>query len=173
VLTTLESLRAARADLARLLESDETTKLEFKSSLRTPVGARLDNRPARELKRLLEGEVIGTIAAFLNTEGGTLLIGVTDDRAVIGIEVDYPNTKGTRDGWRRTFDDLLSAHLGTEVLADINLELEPWNERTVAIVRCAQREGGTWLGDELFVRRTASTAKLSPRHAVAWCERWK
>ena len=32
--------------------------------------------------------VLKTIAAFLNTEGGDLLIGVADDRSVVGIGPD-------------------------------------------------------------------------------------
>ena len=63
--------------------------------------------------------------------------------------------------------------LGAQATNRISLELEPFDGRTVAIVRCQPREEPTWLGGELFVRRTASTARLSPQETVAWIhERW-
>ena len=73
-----------------------------------------DKRTAGELGRALEREVIETLAAFLNTDGGTLIIGVTDDRKIVGIEVDFPRVKGSRDGWCLTFDHLVTDHLGAE-----------------------------------------------------------
>jgi predicted HTH transcriptional regulator len=112
-------------------------------------------------------------AAFLNTDGGTLIIGVTDDRKIVGIEVDYPRVKGARDGWRLTFDHLVTHELGAEVMNCIDLRLEPWHDRTIAVIRCSPREEPTWIGEELYVRYTASTEKLSTRHAVAWWrQRW-
>ena len=191
VVGRLESLRAAHAEIERLLISDETAALEFKSSLRTPVGPRHRedsprhqvDRPGRKqdgpgrkqdsaqpgrIEHALEHEVLKTIAAFLNTDGGTLVIGVADDHSTVGIEVDYPRLNGSSDGWRLRFDYLVSHHLGTEVLNSIDLRLEPWSNRTIAIVRCSKREEPTWLDDEFFVRRTASTLKLSSRDVLAW-----
>jgi serine/threonine protein kinase len=175
VVEDLQDVCAARADIQRLLASDESATLEFKSSLRVPVGPQkpTDTRSPKEIERVLEREVLDVLAAFLNTDGGRLIVGVTDDRTVIGIEVDYPRTKGSRDGWRLTFDDLVSRNLGTEVMSCIRLRLEPWESRTIAVVECARRGQPTWVEDELFVRRMASTVKLSTPQAVAWCrEHW-
>lgn len=172
VVQQLDGHRADRSEIERLLSSDETTRLELKSSLRTPIEP-LPNEEKGQLSKvvhLLERGVLKTIAAFLNTDGGTLIIGITDDHAVIGIEVDYPSLKRqSSDGWRCAFDDLVSAHLGTEVTNYVKLQLEPWHGCTIAIVRCSKREEPTLVDDdELFVRRTASTVKLSAREALAW-----
>jgi hypothetical protein len=175
VIERLEGIRTVRADVERLLKSDESARLEFKASLRVPIDPPrpTDKRNAGELERVLEREVIETLAAFLNTDGGTLIIGVTDDRKIVGIEVDYPRVKGTRDGWRLTFDHLVTHELGAEVMNCIDLQLEPWHDRTIAVIRCLPREEPTWIGEELYVRYTASTQKLSTRHAVAWWrQRW-
>ena len=175
VIDSLKGISTAHADIERLLASDESARLEFKASLRVPIDPPKpgDKRPAGELERALEREVIDTLAALLNTDGGTLIIGVTDDRKIVGIEVDYPRVKGTRDGWRQTFDHLVTHQLGAEVMKCIDLQLEPWHDRTIAVIRCSPREEPTWVGDELYVRCTASTEKLSTRHAVAWWrQRW-
>ncbi|MGP7996103.1 MAG: protein kinase domain-containing protein [Streptosporangiaceae bacterium] len=176
VLDRLDGIRAAQADVERLLASDESARLEFKATLRVPVDPPKpgDTRGRGELERALEREVTETLAAFLNTEGGTLIIGVKDDRTVVGIEADYPRVKPqSSDGWRQTFDNLATHELGPEVMDCIELQLEPWRDRTIAMIRCSPREEPTWVGDELYVRYTASTHKLSTRHAVAWWrQRW-
>jgi serine/threonine protein kinase len=172
VVAQLDGLRAARAEIERLLASDEATTLEFKSSLRTPTGPLAKDREFQQdqLRHAIEHQVLKTIAAFLNTDGGTLVIGVTDDHTLVGIEVDYPTTKRSADGWRCVFDSLVSKHLGTEVMNFIDLRLVPWHGKTIAIVRCTRREEPTLVDDEeYFVRRTASTVKLSTREVLAWC----
>jgi predicted HTH transcriptional regulator len=118
----------------------------------------------------LEYGVLKTIAAFLNTDGGKLVIGATDDSTVNGIEIDYPTLeRQSADGWRCAFDDLLSSHLGTQVMNFVDLWLEPWHGKTIAVVSCARREEPTLVDDrDFFVRRTASTVKLSMRDALVW-----
>jgi serine/threonine protein kinase len=171
VIRRLDAIRATRAEVEHLLTSDETATLEFKSSLRTPIRTLTKEEKSHisSLQRDLEHAVLKTITAFLNSYGGTLIIGVADDHSVIGIEVDYPTTKGSSDGWRLRFDKLVSEHLDKGALNFIDLRLEPWRGRTIAIVKCSKREEPTLIGDdELFVRRTASSAKLSMREALAW-----
>jgi serine/threonine protein kinase len=171
VIRRLDAIRATRAEVEHLLTSDETATLEFKSSLRTPIRTLTKEEKSHisSLQRDLEHGVLKTVAAFLNSYGGTLIIGVADDHSVIGIEVDYPTTKGSSDGWRLRFDKLVSEHLDKGALNFIDLRLEPWRGRTIAIVKCSKREEPTLIGDdELFVRRTASSAKLSMREALAW-----
>ena len=46
-----------------------------------------------KINRSLEEIVLKTIAGFLNGDGGTLLIGVTDDKQIIGLENDYKTLK--------------------------------------------------------------------------------
>jgi serine/threonine protein kinase len=172
VIERLEGIQAARAEIERLLTSDETTTLEFKSALCTPKKTSTpgENRQLNKPSRHFEREVFKTIAAFLNTDGGTLIIGMRDDHTTIGIEVDYTTAcKPSSDGWRLTFDNLVSSQLGTAAMSYIDLRLEPWQGRTIAIVRCSKREEPTLVDDdEFFVRRTASTVKLSTREALAW-----
>ena len=175
VLEQLQGIRTARADIEQLLASDESARLEFKASLREPVDRNPgDKRPVGELRRAIEREVIETLAAFLNTDGGTLIIGVKDDRTITGVEVDYPWVKPrSRDGWCLTFDHLVTHQLGAEVMNCIDLQLEPWHDHTLAVIRCEPRQEPTWVADELYARCTASTEKLSTRHAIAWCrQRW-
>ena len=65
-----------------LLKLQESKTLEFKSSLRWNLAE------DRQDDRHVTHAILETIAAFLNTEGGDLLIGVADDRTVLGIDHD-------------------------------------------------------------------------------------
>jgi type I restriction enzyme R subunit len=60
--------------------------VEFKST------ARWDVREERR-NPAIEDAIVKTVAAFLNTEGGTLLIGVGPDGSIVGLEPDYPHVK--------------------------------------------------------------------------------
>jgi predicted HTH transcriptional regulator len=65
-----------------LIKRGESKSLEFKSTLRWSLK---ENR--RDDKGVTHA-ALKTIAAFLNTEGGDLLIGVADDGSIVGIERD-------------------------------------------------------------------------------------
>jgi type I restriction enzyme, R subunit len=61
-----------------LLASDETYEVEFKST------ARWNLRDTCKDQRM-EDAVVKTVAGFLNTDGGTLFIGVDDQGRLIGL----------------------------------------------------------------------------------------
>ena len=55
-----------------------------------------------------------TVAAFANSQGGTLLIGVGDDGEVIGLEPDYHSLGGVdRDKFELHLRNLLNQQFGT------------------------------------------------------------
>jgi type I restriction enzyme R subunit len=87
--------------IGELLARPEDKHLEFKSTLRWDL-------KKGEKSRLVESASIKTVAAFLNSEfGGTLLVGVGDDGAVVGLGHDYTTLRkeGKADG------DLFLLHL--------------------------------------------------------------
>jgi hypothetical protein len=69
-----------------LKDEDENRYLEFKSSLRW------DYRQEK-VNPDLEQVIIKTICAFGNTDGGILLIGVDDDKNILGLENDFKTLK--------------------------------------------------------------------------------
>lgn len=64
-----------------LITKGESEYVEFKQTLRWDTNS-------KKKDRLVEHAVLRAIAGFLNTSGGTILIGVTDDRKVIGLKHD-------------------------------------------------------------------------------------
>jgi AAA+ ATPase superfamily predicted ATPase len=99
---------AGADEIFEILSKDESTNLEFKSSLRWDV---------RENKKNEELEIacLKTIAAFLNTHGGTLIIGVDDEQNVLGLEQDYQTLKWpNKDGFERHLYSIVKSRIGTE-----------------------------------------------------------
>ena len=89
-----------------LLLRDEDDAVEFKST------ARWDLREARR-NAAIEDAVVKTVAAFLNTEGGTLLIGVAPDGSLSGLQFDYPHVQPENgDGFVNWLTTHLSHALG-------------------------------------------------------------
>ncbi len=84
-----------------LIDNDEDYAVEFKSSARWDLR---ENQPSK----VMEDAVVKTVAAFLNTDGGTLLIGVDPDRTVIGLDHDYERV-GPKNG--DGFVNWLTTHL--------------------------------------------------------------
>lgn len=82
--------------IGELLARKEDKHLEFKSTLRWDL-------EKAEKSKLVESATIKTVAAFLNSEfGGTLVIGVADDGAIVGLEHDHATlrTEGRDDADR-------------------------------------------------------------------------
>ncbi len=88
-----------------LIDAGESGELEFKQTLRWDVAT-------GQVNKKLEEAVATAIAAFANSEGGTLLIGVHDDDGAVGLEPDYSLTGGDRDGFERALMDLVQHRFG-------------------------------------------------------------
>ena len=112
----LEKVKTSQDDVVGLLRQEEGSKLEFKSSLWRNFSKDLpiDSQTTKNLK--LEDSVIKTICAFLNSEGGTLLIGVSDTKSpdgrslITGIEHDYAWCKKNnqnQDGFGQSIENII------------------------------------------------------------------
>ena len=67
--------------------------------------------------------IIKTIAAFLNSEGGILLVGVQDDGKICGIESDFNGFKDKKnwDGWSQHLVNLIKEKIGIEFTQYVNV----------------------------------------------------
>jgi predicted HTH transcriptional regulator len=111
-----------------LITLGESATLEFKSTLQWDV---IQNQVNKDLRL----SVLKTVAAFLNSEGGTLIIGVEDNGAVFGLGRDLPLVKGkTLDGFEQTLMNLVSHHVGPEFSRLIKVRFADLNGKQVCAV---------------------------------------
>jgi hypothetical protein len=186
VLARLNEIRHA-SNIGAFIAAGESEQIEFKSSLHHPYGPPSPDlqkprpQPSRkEIRKILQKAITKTIAAFLNTNGGTLLIGVADSGAVLGIEPDFDylrQGKQNADGWMLTLKEAIIAALGPEVWSAIHASLVRHEQRTVAVVHCPPRASETWLHEDgaerFYIRASNATEELTGRSLIKYIrEHW-
>lgn len=95
-------------ELYKILEEDEGKKLEFKSSLQFNTKEKIKDKS-------LNFDILKAIAAFANTEGGTLLIGIEDNKNIYGLEDGDFTTitaKNKKDAYKLLIDNLIRENFG-------------------------------------------------------------
>jgi hypothetical protein len=135
------------------IQSGESTKREFKSSLRWHIHKKSHDE-------VITHACLKTIAAFLNTEGGVLLIGVEDSGEICGVEHDgFPND----DKFLLHLYNCIQDWLGNQHATRVKAELIPVKDKKVCRVEC-QPFAGEWAylrrkGDEEFLVRVGPSSK--------------
>ena len=109
------SLKLRRADFStmEIIQQGESDFVEFKSTLRF-------NLKSQKIDQNIELSSIKTVAAFLNTLGGTLLVGVTDDGSINGLSLDnFAND----DKVLLHFTNLLRDKIGEKTLGFVHFDI--------------------------------------------------
>ncbi|RMH18079.1 MAG: ATP-binding protein [Gammaproteobacteria bacterium] len=106
--------------------------------------------------------MLKTIAAFLNSHGGQLVIGVADDGSAVGTQEDgFPN----EDKFALHLDNLIRTRLGSHVMLYVHPRFEDYDGARVMVVQCQPAKGPVYVKDgqveRFYVRSAASTAELT------------
>ena len=110
----------------KIIEGGENRYVEFKSTMRMNLHSK---KPGKEIEMAwMKG-----VAGFLNTDGGILLIGVTDDGEITGLERDVFEND---DKCRLHFKNLVSKHIGADLSKYIRFIMVKMDDKTVGVVRC-------------------------------------
>ena len=148
-----------KTDWQVIVDKGENDLIEFKSSLRW------DYRLSK-MNKMLENVIVKTIAAFLNTEGGMLFIGVDDDGNALGLDYDYSClSKKNRDGFLLTLTNLVNQKLGKNLHKYISINIISLNEKDVCIVSVEKSNKPVFCGksenDKFYIRASASSQPLA------------
>lgn len=160
-----------------IIAAGESKKVEFKSSVR------YDLREKKPMPHI-EHSCFKNLAAFLNTEGGTLLIGVDDDGNIAGLEhSDFPTFKGAnkKDEFLKHFDNLVKDFLGNEYSSNLPVSFEVIDGKTVVMVDIKEKSPSPVFlkarGNEpesFYIRRNASAVKLTMHESYIYArEHWR
>jgi hypothetical protein len=149
-------------NIINIIRKGENEKIEFKSTLRT-------NLHTKQIDKKMEYEVLKTIVAFLNSNGGILLLGVSDKGGIVGIEKDgFTNT----DGFYRHFTNLFKTYIGNEYLPFIKTELITIENRNVFKIICLPIDNEVFLKtegrEEFYVRSGPSSVKLEGSKLISY-----
>lgn len=116
-------------DVAELISQGENHGLELKTTLRWDVRE-------QKVNKALEEVILKTIAAFSNGEGGILLIGVTDDGDIAGLDDDYNTLKnGSKDSFELHLKNLINQAYGTEFgVSNLKISFPEVDEKEICMV---------------------------------------
>ncbi|NLZ29116.1 MAG: hypothetical protein GX887_09165, partial [Firmicutes bacterium] len=140
--------------LDQLWDNGETGTVEFKSTLRI-------NLHTGEKDPRIELSTLKTIAAFLNSNGGTLIIGVADDSEPVGLDKDE---FASEDKMHLHLVNLLNDRIGPQHMIYIHPQFDDYKGRRIMVVNCLRGKSPVFVKDgrleRFYVRTGAATMEL-------------
>ena len=134
-----------------MIAAGESKTVEFKETLRA--NRHNEWKPDKDL----EHAVLKNIAAFLNTDGGTLIIGVDNDGNPLGLDND-----GFLDDAKKLDEDRMGLHLrnivndqiGANVWGSVHPEFASYRNERVLVIRCDKSGFPVYVGksEEFYIR---------------------
>jgi membrane protein YdbS with pleckstrin-like domain len=132
----------ADTDPVELIQSPEHERLEKKSTLRWDI-------KAQNVNRSLEKAVIKTVAAFMNSGGGHLLLGIGDNSTAVGIEHDLATLpRKDSDGWENHFSNVLSSMIKPSFRAYVTVSHFMHEAKACVLLTVAPTPEPVYLNDE-------------------------
>jgi len=137
-----------------LIHHGENEHVEFKSTLRW-------NTYTNKKDTAVEHAILKTIAAFLNADGGVLLIGVADDMTLLGLGFDQFENN---DKMLLHITTMVKKSLGSIFLKYIDFSIETIDEKKLLRVDCKASNVPVYMKDgnneHFYIRTGPATTDL-------------
>jgi len=145
--------------ILNLIRKGEGKLIEFKQTFSKNIRT---NKKDKDIEKSSLKNIVG----FLNTEGGTLLIGVSDDGIVTGIEDDFFKTN---DKYLLHFKNLINSKIGSEFYPLIDYDIYTVLDKKVLRVNCNASTVPCFYEDiEFYVRTNPATDRLEGRRQMEY-----
>ena len=137
-------------EIREMILGGESEILEIKSTLR------FDLREENVNKKL-EYVITKTISAFLNSDGGTLIIGVDDDGNILGLEKDMKTlAKQNIDGFELHLRQVINKYLGEYFEKYLKISFSKIDGKEVCVIKISKSGSPVFINyegnDSFFVR---------------------
>lgn len=151
---------------SELVRADEHEQLERKSTLRWDL-------KTNSVNKALEKAAMKTVAAFMNSKGGHLLLGVGDHGEAVGLEYDYATlSRRDGDGLQNHFTNMLAAMLGPSLRQFVRLRPFTHDGKECMLVVVSASDRPAYLRDqdheEFFIRTGNATTSLRMSEANSY-----
>ena len=142
-------------DIVDMIQEGESSVLEFKSTLRT-------NLFTNKTDKAIGHTAMKTLAGFLNTEGGTLVIGVDDDGNPVGIQADRFQNE---DKMSLHLVNMVNEQMGPTAMTMIHTSFDDYEDARVLVASCQRSPTEVYLKDgqvqRFYVRTGPSTTEVT------------
>lgn len=155
-----ELLQEAEKLTKILIVGGENQNVELKSSLRW-------NLHSGKIGKEIEIAWLKTLVAFMNSDGGTLLIGVSDDGEILGTEIDkFKND----DRYLLHVNNAIKSHIGLEHITYLSFGLVPIQGKKILKIECQASKDPVFLSidgkEEFYARFGPSSRQLSTKEVL-------
>lgn len=182
------------ASLKVLIEKGENPSIEFKDRALWSVGFTAEDiknhKPqSKELHAYGQAAskfiIAKVIAGFLNSNGGTLIIGLKENKQgtpneIVGVEGEYAKLKdGGQDGYRRMIVDVIKDYFPTTIFNHLDnylrISFEAIDGHTICGLIVSKSDKKVFLKvngkDHFFIRTDATTRELIGEEVVDYCQK--
>jgi predicted HTH transcriptional regulator len=142
--------------------------------------------PSGTVEPVVEKSILKTVTAFLNSyKGGMLIIGVEDNKNILGAEYDFPalGKKQDLDGYELHLRNLLNREFGSDSAPFIEIVFHPIEDKHVCEVRVRPGRRAYMLVEQgkdgqkkqqIYIRAGNQSVALTMEEAVRYAtDRWK
>lgn len=145
-------------DFIDLLKREESEEIEFKSSLR------FDHK-LKQVNRDLEKAAMKTVAAFLNSKGGFLVVGADDAGELLGLEYDYQTlVRKDSDGFENHFTQVFNKTIGPESRHLVKLWFQKIDDIEICAIDISSSPNPVYLkmddGEHFYIRTGNASTPL-------------
>lgn len=156
----------ANEEVQELVAAGESDRIEFKSTLRYDLRAKIVNKK-------LEYVIAKTIAAFLNSEGGDLFIGIDDEQNALGLTDDIETlSKKNIDGFELHLVEIIKKYIGGGYSTHIKVTFPVYDDVQICRIRVAKSSKPVFVTfegkEDFFVRSGCSSQPLSREDQSAY-----
>ncbi len=149
--------------LLSLIKKGEDEVLEFKSTYKWDINK---NQVNKELMH----EISIALCAFLNSEGGTLLIGVKDNGKIYGLEKDIKLFK-TLDKLQQDITNTIRSDLGGSGM-DFKMSTKKINSKIICIIEIDSSNNPVFYKNkEFYIRRGSASHNLNPKETYYYIKK--
>jgi len=146
-----------------VIKGGENDYVEFKSSLRW-------DYEQGNVNKLMEHIIAKTISAFMNSEGGKLLIGISDAGEILGIDKDCATLKNkNKDGFLLQLTQVINQYLGKEFNQYMSIKIIQIESKEACVIDVMNSAMPVFLKnadkEEFYIRASASSQSMSIREA--------
>ena len=159
--------QVSAADQVReLVRGGESKRTEFKETFSLDV-----RKQTKEV--YIENSALKSVVAFLNSEGGDLLVGVADDGDICGVEPELAKFhKANSDKLLLHVKNRIKTRIGEQFYPLLDQRIVSVDGATILWVRCAMSETPVYLDDKsFFVRTNPATDQLEGRKQYEYIRR--
>jgi len=156
-IASLSSSKTPVVDTETVISTGESDLLEFKETARFNIHTAVVDKE-------IEKGVVRTVAAFMNSNGGTLVIGVNDAGIPMGLDRDL-KTLGARpnlDGYEQFLRTLLGTAIGIERCATVAVSFPKADGKQVCFVKVLSSPQAVYVSDganKHFYVRSGNTSQ--------------